>query len=174
MLTELSKAGRRHALRHKFDPLSFWEQPVVWGDLDSFQHVNNVRYLRFFESGRMRWLHEVALEVGGEQGARDLLQGKGISLILKKIDLDFKRPVTYPDTLLIAHRFMPNPPDPAHLLMHSIAYSNAQERVVTESNAVCVWYDYDNLRKARDGPPSRFAAAIERSLERASNAIEEV
>ncbi|CAG7847042.1 SubName: Full=Uncharacterized protein {ECO:0000313/EMBL:CCA68223.1} [Serendipita indica DSM 11827] len=125
--------------------------------------------VRFFESGRMRWLHEVALEVGGEQGARDLLQGKGISLILKKIDLDFKA-----NRSPILTQFMPNPPDPAHLLMHSIAYSNAQERVVTESNAVCVWYDYDNLRKARDGPPSRFAAAIERSLERASNAIEEV
>ena len=38
----------------------------------------------------MRWLHEIALEVGGEQGSRNLLQGRGISLILKKIEVNFK------------------------------------------------------------------------------------
>lgn len=37
ILTGLSKAGRTFARQHKFDPASFWEQSVVWGDLDSFQ-----------------------------------------------------------------------------------------------------------------------------------------
>ncbi|CAG8682377.1 1216_t:CDS:2 [Acaulospora colombiana] len=106
--------------------------------------------------GRMRWLQELAMEAGGEQTAEDLVKGRGISLILKKIDLDFK--------LLIAHKFVPHSKDPAHLLMHAVAYSNTQERVVTESNAVCVWYDYDNLRKASQGPPSHFARVIERSM----------
>lgn len=164
ILTDLSKHGRNWAVQHGFDPASFWEQSIVWGDLDSFQHVNNVRYLRFFESGRMRWLQDLAIEAGGEQTAENLFKGRGISLILKKIDLDFKRPVNFPDTLLIAHKFVPHSKDPAHLLMHAVAYSNSQERVVTESNAVCVWYDYDNLRKASQGPPAHFARAIERSI----------
>jgi hypothetical protein len=59
---------------------------------------------------------------------------------------------------------VPHAKDPAHLLMHAVAYSNAQEKVVTESNAVCVWYDYDNLRKASQGPPAHFARVIEHSI----------
>jgi hypothetical protein len=48
--------------------------------------------------------------------------------------------------------------------MHAIAYSNAQQRVVTESSATCVWYDYDNLKKASKGPPESFAKVIEESM----------
>ncbi|KAG8835565.1 hypothetical protein FRC17_002485 [Serendipita sp. 399] len=104
----------------------------------------------------MRWLKELAIQAGGEEAAENLVRGRGISLILKKIDLDFK--------LLIAHKFMPVASDPAHLLMHAIAYSNAQQRVVTESTATCVWYDYDRLKKAAQGPPPSFAEVVERSM----------
>lgn len=38
----------------------------------------------------MRWLQELAAKAGGEKTAEDLLKGRGISLILKKIELDFK------------------------------------------------------------------------------------
>ncbi|KAG8759331.1 hypothetical protein FRC14_006171 [Serendipita sp. 396] len=164
IFTDLSKIGRTYALQNGFDPHSFWEQNIVWGDLDSFQHVNNVRYLRLFESGRMRWLRELAIQADGEQAAENLVKGRGISLILKKIDLDFKRPVNFPDTLLIAHKFKPVSSDPAHLLMHAIAYSNEQQRVVTESTATCVWYDYDRLAKAVQGPPPSFAAVVQKSM----------
>ncbi|PVG04893.1 hypothetical protein CPB86DRAFT_692692 [Serendipita vermifera] len=170
ILTDLSKHGRNWAVQHGFDPASFWEQSIVWGDLDSFQqvkHVNNVRYCKFH--GRMRWLQDLAIEAGGEQTAENLFKGRGISK-LKILGHDYitearlQRPVNFPDTLLIAHKFVPHSKDPAHLLMHAVAYSNSQERVVTESNAICVWYDYDNLRKASQGPPAHFARAIERSL----------
>ena len=29
------------------------EIPVAWGDMDAFQHVNNVAYFRYFESARI-------------------------------------------------------------------------------------------------------------------------
>ena len=38
----------------------------------------------------MRWLQELATAAGGEQAAQDLLKARGIGLILKKIDVDFK------------------------------------------------------------------------------------
>lgn len=38
----------------------------------------------------MRWLQELAVKAGGEKTADDLLKGRGIGLILKKTDLDFK------------------------------------------------------------------------------------
>lgn len=112
----------------------------------------------------MKWLQELAIRAGGEQAAQQLLAGRGIGLILKKFDVDFKRPVTYPDTLLVAHKFLPKSADPAHLLMHAIIWSSAQQRVVTESNANCVWYDYERLQKASQGPPASFAAVIDESI----------
>lgn len=48
--------------------------------------------------------------------------------------------------------------------MHAIIWSNAQQRVVTESNAVCVWYDYDKLQKASQGPPASFASIVDDSI----------
>ena len=38
-------------------------------------------------------------EIGGPSRGKAMLNGQGISLILKSIELRFKRPVTYPDTV---------------------------------------------------------------------------
>ncbi|TFY66335.1 hypothetical protein EVG20_g4763 [Dentipellis fragilis] len=84
-----------------YDAASFWEQPIVWGDHDAFQHVNNVRYVRFFESGRMKWITAVGNSIGAER-ANMMLSAKGISFILKSIDVKFRRPVRYPDTVRIS------------------------------------------------------------------------
>ena len=37
--------------------------PVAWGDMDAFQHVNNVVYFRYFESARIAYLER--LDVAG-------------------------------------------------------------------------------------------------------------
>jgi hypothetical protein len=44
ILTELSKTGRAFAAQNKFDERSFWEQNIVWGDLDSFQCAASRKY----------------------------------------------------------------------------------------------------------------------------------
>jgi len=38
-------------------------------------------------------------EMGGASKAKAMLNAQGISLILKSIDVQFRRPVTYPDTV---------------------------------------------------------------------------
>ncbi|KAL4244538.1 hypothetical protein ABKN59_010370 [Abortiporus biennis] len=101
---EVAREAKEKLLSLGYDPASFWEQPVVWGDHDSFQHVNNVRYVRFFESGRIKWMMSLGEELGGEKKAQDMIKGRGISLILKSLSMNYKRPVTFPDTLLIAHK----------------------------------------------------------------------
>ena len=65
----------------------------------------------------MQWLRKLATIAGGEERAKDLLEAKGISLILKSISVNFrvrllstcrlssglkifpKRPVNFPDTV---------------------------------------------------------------------------
>lgn len=136
-----------------FDPQSFYEQNIVWGDSDSFRHVNNVRYVRFLETGRIIWLTSLALELGGQQRVQAMLAGKGVSVILKDISVKFRRPVTYPDTLLIAHR--PHDSHPTHFSCAAALWSYAQRTVVATSDSTLVWYDYDILKKCDPGETTR-------------------
>ncbi|TBU39551.1 Thioesterase/thiol ester dehydrase-isomerase [Dichomitus squalens] len=134
--------GRTKLAELGYDPESFWEQKVVWGDHDAFQHVNNVRYC--------------------------------VSLILKSISIDYKVPVTFPDTLLVAHKPHPGPaarnrepktparPAKTHFFMAGAIWSYAQRRIVTESDSVLVWYDYDRLTKC--DPGEEVKAAIQRRM----------
>ncbi|GJE99277.1 acyl-CoA thioesterase [Phanerochaete sordida] len=170
-----AEEARRELMRLGYDPTSFWEQHIVWGDHDSFQHVNNVRYLRFFESGRIKWMMSLGREIGGAEKAEAMMKGRGVSLILKSVSINYKRPVTYPDTLLIAHRPHAGPMgsaahtetgprdtqvDPGraarrlartHFHCMAVAWSYKQRRIVTESDSVLVWYDYDKLAKCSPG-----------------------
>ncbi|KAF9026323.1 hypothetical protein BDZ89DRAFT_987967 [Hymenopellis radicata] len=100
----------------------------------------------------MRYL---GYRLGGASAADSLIRGQGVSLILKSIQVQFRRPVTYPDTLLIAHRPVetPSPSDPNHfkdpsiLHLRASAYSLNQRAYVAHTDEVVVWYDYDKLRK---------------------------
>ena len=48
--------------------------PVIWGDMDSFQHVNNVIYFRYFESARIQYFETL--------GWMDIIEKKAIGTIL--------------------------------------------------------------------------------------------
>ncbi|KAH6915713.1 HotDog domain-containing protein [Coprinopsis sp. MPI-PUGE-AT-0042] len=148
-------------LRAGFDPDSFLEQRIVWGDQDAFQHVNNVRYIRFFESARIKWMQAIGTEWAGPQKADDMIKAKGTSLILGSIDVVFRRPVTYPDTLLIG--YCPVPPKPGMELspkfnVVAAGYSLQQQEFAIYSKETLVWYDYENLKKCR--PPPEAAGLI--------------
>jgi len=136
-----------------FDPKSFWEQRIVWGDHDAFQHVNNVRYARFFESSLVKWMTSMGDELGGPSRGKAMMNGQGISLILKSMELRFSRPVTYPDTLLIGYRPLPLTTDQDSSTFQAVAsaYSLAQKNFVAHITDSLVWYDYDKLKKCNPG-----------------------
>ncbi len=101
-------------------------QPVAWGEMDSFNHVNNVAYYRYAESARISYMRALGLMHARE----DLLT------ILASSSMQYRRPVTYPDTLLIAVRIK-------HLgntsLVHEyVMYSQSQKAIVTTGEAVIV------------------------------------
>jgi len=105
------------------------------------------------------WRHEI-----GIQRARDILAGKGVGLILKSIDLKFKRPVLYPDTLLVAHK--PHSPTPTSFGCKALIQSYGQGNIVAESDSVLVWYDYENLRKCE--PPQEFSQLVQGRMKASS------
>lgn len=112
--------------------------PVAWGDMDALGHVNNVQYFRYFESARIAYF--TAMPVPG--GFLDSAVGP----ILRDTSCRFRRPVTYPDTLLVGARVLEADDD--HFRMSYLAYSEQQQATVAEGTGTLVGYDYENLRKA--------------------------
>lgn len=68
------------------------EIPVAWGEMDAYQHVNNVVYFRYMESARIAFFR--ALE-GDHFGTGDFAP------ILARTECDFRRPVFFPDTVSV-------------------------------------------------------------------------
>jgi acyl-CoA thioester hydrolase len=63
--------------------------PVQWGDMDAFQHVNNVLYLRWFESVRIAYMERA--------GMMDRMPA--IGPILARQTIDYRFPLVYPDSV---------------------------------------------------------------------------
>ncbi|KIM90194.1 hypothetical protein PILCRDRAFT_811916 [Piloderma croceum F 1598] len=142
--------ARKKLIDLGYDPTSFWEQKITWGFHDALQHVNNVHYFSFFESSRIQWMISIGNELGGPAKAESMLKAKGVGFILKYLDCKYRRPVTYPDTLLIAHK-PSRVSSRTEFKLPATAYSYAQSAIVAESDSVTVWYDYDKLRKCDPG-----------------------
>ena len=71
-------------------------QPVVWGDMDAYQHVNNVVYFRYFENARLEYFRRL--------GWFEYEAQTGVGPILAATQARFRRPLTYPDTIRIGAR----------------------------------------------------------------------
>ena len=67
----------------------FVENPVVWGEMDSYRHVNNTVYFRYFENARLEYFRRL--------GWFEYEQETGIGPILAATQARFRKPLTYPD-----------------------------------------------------------------------------
>jgi acyl-CoA thioester hydrolase len=112
--------------------------PVQWGDQDAFQHVNNTIYFRWMESARIEYFHWAGL---GE------MSNQGIGPILASIKCDYRRQLTYPDTLMISSS-IPSIGRSSIKMVHRI-YSTSQQAVAAEGESVIVMFNYDSQRPVR-------------------------
>jgi thioesterase-3 len=64
--------------------------------LDLYGHVNNARYLEFFEEARWAWLEE-HLDIPA-------WQERGIGFVAVRITINYRRPAALGDVLVIASR----------------------------------------------------------------------
>src|SRR5262249_9770958 len=72
------------------------ELPVVWGEMDSYRHVNNAVYFRYFEAARLEYFRRLGWFEYEEQ--------TGVGPILAATSARFRRPLSYPDTIWVAAR----------------------------------------------------------------------
>lgn len=111
-------------------------QPVAWGEMDGFRHLNNVVFYRYAESARISYLRAMGL----------IKTRTDMTTILVANSCQYKRPVIYPDTLLIGVRVksLGN----TSVVFEHIFYSTAQSAVVATGDSVMVRADNDGNKQA--------------------------
>ncbi|SPF38234.1 Thioesterase superfamily protein [Syntrophobacter sp. SbD1] len=113
------------------------ELPVVWGDMDALQHINNVVYFRYFENARVAYFERIRIW--------EFMEKTGIGPILASIQCRFRAPLTYPDVISVGARVSDIGQD-----RFTMKYSVASRRLATiaaEGEGVLVTYDYRNKLK---------------------------
>ncbi|KAH8927694.1 Thioesterase/thiol ester dehydrase-isomerase [Atractiella rhizophila] len=140
-----------YAEKEGFDLRSAAEVQVHWGEQDVFRHINNAHYLRYLETGRVALMRSFLLEHRlPKQQSDDLLNATGLGFILAEITLKYRRPVTYPDSLVCFHK--PSDIQKDRFKLQAILWSLQQRTVVTTSDCSIVGYDYRTLKKADFSP----------------------
>ena len=114
------------------------EFPIAWGDMDAFQHVNNVQYFRYFESARIAYFQQL--------NALEFMQSSGIGPILKDAYTKFRFPITYPDTISVGIRVVELQAD--RFRMEFKIISHTHKVVAAEGYGWVVYYDYAKNTKA--------------------------
>jgi acyl-CoA thioester hydrolase len=108
------------------------ELPVQWGDQDALGHVNNIVYFRWCESARIEYLRRLGLDAAGT--------GQSAGVIVAAIGCDFRRPVTYPDTVWIGASITRI--GRSSMTMEHKIYSQAQQTIVAEATSTVVAFDH--------------------------------
>jgi len=106
--------------------------PVAWGEMDAMQHVNNVVYLRWFESARIAYFERAGLLSG--------LNEMTVGPILARSSVDYLLPVTYPDTVRV--EISVTKMGRSSFEMSYRLRSEALQKVAARGDAVIVNYDY--------------------------------
>lgn len=103
------------------------QQPIHWGEMDAFNHLNNVVYYRYAESARIAYLQALGMFDGS------------MVTVLAQSSCQYLRPVIYPDTLLLGVRCQRL--GKTSIVMEYSYYSCDQQAIVATADAVIVRLD---------------------------------
>ena len=109
------------------------QQPIHWGEMDAFNHLNNVVYYRYAESARIGYLQALGMFDGS------------MVTVLAQSSCQYLRPVTYPDTLLLGVRCQRL--GTTSITMEYRYYSTVQAAIVATAEAVVVRLDSGGKNK---------------------------
>ena len=114
-----------------------YETDVAWGEMDALGHVNNIVYFRYFESARAKYFEAI--------GVWDYMEKHKIGMILHSTSCRFRRPLQYPDKILVGTRITDLRVD--RYTMKYLLYSHTQQNVAAEGEGIIVVYDYNKNKK---------------------------
>jgi acyl-CoA thioester hydrolase len=139
--------------------------PVQWGDQDAFGHVNNTIPFRWFESARIAYSRRI--------GLFELFQAEAVGPILAAASCNYRRQVTFPDTVQVGIRVVRI--GRTSLGMEQSAVSEQQGEVVARGTSTSVVFNYRANQKVPVPPAIRRAIeALEgRSFDEPSSQVEQ-
>ena len=111
--------------------------PVLWGDMDAFGHVNNARFIRWFETARIAHFQQVGIKTA---------EAVGVAPILAHVSCDFIAPVDFPNDVLVGARASKIGTTSFHQ-EYVVALADAPEQPVARGVGVIVMYDYNSGNK---------------------------
>jgi acyl-CoA thioester hydrolase len=132
-------------LREEFPVVVEW--PVAWAEMDYFRHVNHAVFFTYFEGARIRYLDRI--------GFRELGEGVEVGPILASTHARYRRPVEYPDTVVVGARVTETGED--RFAQEYRLVSRRLGAVAAEGGGVLVSYDYAARRRAPLPPAVRAA-----------------
>jgi acyl-CoA thioester hydrolase len=114
------------------------EIPVVWGEMDAFQHVNNIVYFRYFESARIAYFEKLDVMA--------IMNRTGIGPILAATSCRFRAPLTYPDKVLVGAKVTNIEED--RFTMNYLVASTRLKKIAAEGDGLIVAFNYRENKKA--------------------------
>ncbi|MEJ7788830.1 MAG: thioesterase family protein [Thermoleophilaceae bacterium] len=121
---------------------------VRFGDLDAMRHLNNVVFLRYFETARIAYLREL---VPGHDPAHP--EAGGFGLIFAACEIAYRSPATFDEEVAVRCRAE----SPGKSSFRVAFQMTVEERLIAEGHGVLVGYDYDQ-RRSRPLPDALRAA----------------
>jgi acyl-CoA thioester hydrolase len=113
------------------------EMPVQWGDMDALGHVNHTRYIRWMETARMVYFNRCGLS--------EKYKNEGVGPILARIEVDYRLPVQFPDTVTI-HTTVTRMGKSSFDMDYRIESAAQNGAIVATGCAFCVTYSYRENR----------------------------
>lgn len=108
------------------------ELRIDWSDLDMYEHVNNVSFMRFLQSGRVNFWEA--------SGTHDFYKNSNQGTMLVSTSCDFKKSLHYPGKAIVKTKldFIGNT---SFGIKHLIL--NEHNEVCAEGKDVVVCFDFD-------------------------------
>ena len=111
-------------------------QPVQWGEQDGFGHVNNMHFIRWFESARIAYLIRCDVEIAAE----------GVGPILAAVSCNYRKQVKFPDTLVVGAKVTRI--GRSSLTLEHALWSTTQSAIVADGDSTVVMFDYENQKSS--------------------------
>ncbi len=113
--------------------------PLLWGDMDAFSHVNSTRYFCWMEASRIAYLELV--------GMGESMQQSGWGPILAAANCNYRRQVTYPDTIFVGARV--REVGRSSVAIEHRLLSKQLGMICAEGESKIVMFDYNNQQPMR-------------------------
>ena len=115
----------------------FIDQNLAWGEMDAFNHINNVVYFRYFENVRLEYFQKINLF--------SIMQQTGIGPVLASTQCRFRIPLEYPDKITLGTKTIEIGDD--YFIMKYGIFSHKISKFVAEGEGKIVSFSFQGKKK---------------------------